>query len=460
MGEPRSSKSIIAADQGDFMNSKSENAKDVIGCDLAPDLQLNLNVRGLPPSATLAINERSDQLAGQGVKVYKMGLGQSPFPVPENIVDELKRNAFQKDYLPVKGLLELRHAVAEHHRRTFGIECTEDDVLIGPGSKELMFILQLVYYGDIVIPTPAWVSYAPQAQIIGRQIRLLHTQAENGWCLTPEQLDELCRSDPSRPRIVVLNYPSNPTGTTYSLEELRAIAEIASRYRVILLSDEIYGKLHHEGDHHSMVPIYPEGTIFSGGLSKWCGAGGWRLGLFVFPKCLRWLQDAMAVVASETYTATSAPIQYAAIRAYQESEEVDRYLYQVKRILRSIGRKLVTLFNATKVHVLSPNGAFYLFPDFKEYGERLKCIGITTSHEFCEHLLKETGIAMLPGMDFGRAPEELTARLAYVNFDGKKALEAANQIPASLFLDDDFLYSYCAGPIVATENLCKWLESL
>ena len=135
-------------------------------------------------------------------------------------------------------------------------------------------------------------------------------------------------------------------------------------------------------------------------------------------------------------------------------------MYQVKRILRSIGRKLVTLFNSTKDHVLSPHGAFYLFPDFKEYGERLKCLDITTSREFCEHLLKETGIAMLPGMDFGRTPEELTARLAYVNFDGKKALAAANQIPASLFLDDDFLYSYCAGPIVATENLCEWLGSL
>jgi aspartate aminotransferase len=442
------------------MRSKTETTGDVIGCDLAPELQLNLNVRGLPPSATLAINERSNQLAAQGVNVYKMGLGQSPFPVPEIIVDELRRNAFQKDYLPVKGLPELRHAVAEHHRREFGIECTEDDVLIGPGSKELMFILQLVYYGDIVIPTPAWVSYAPQAQIIGRQIRLLHTQAKNGWRLTPEQLDELCRSDPSRPRIVVLNYPSNPTGTTYSLEELQAIAEIASRYRVILLSDEIYGQLHHEGHHHSIVPLYPDGTIFSGGLSKWCGAGGWRLGLFVFPKCLRWLQDAMAVVASETFTATSAPIQYAAISAFQESEDIDRYLYQAKRILRSIGAKLVTLFDNTKVRVLSPHGAFYLFPDFREYGERLKNLGITTSHEFCEHLLKETGIAMLPGMDFGRVPEELTARLAYVNFDGKKALEAANQVPALLPLDDNFLYSHCEGPVVATENLCKWLESL
>jgi aspartate aminotransferase len=442
------------------MISKIENAEHAIGCDLAPDLQLNLNVRGLPPSATLAINERSNQLGKQGVAVFKMGLGQSPFPVPEPIVDELKRNAYQKDYLPVKGLLELRRAVAEHHHRTFGMECTADDVLIGPGSKVLMFILQLVYYGDIVIPTPAWVSYAPQAQIIGRQIRFLPTHAQNGWCLTPDRLDALCRSDPSRPRIVVLNYPSNPTGTTYDLEALQNIADIAKRYKVILLSDEIYGKLHHEGNHRSIVPLYPEGTIFSGGLSKWCGAGGWRLGLFVFPKCLRWLQDAMAVVASETFTSTSAPIQYAAIKAFQESEEIDRYLCQVNRILRSIGKKLISLFKTTAVDVLSPHGGFYLFPDFKEYGKKLQSLGITTSHAFCEHLLKETGIAILPGMDFGRAPEELTARLAYVNFDGKKALEAAAQVPTSLPLDDHFLYSYCAGPVVATEKLCKWLNSL
>jgi aspartate aminotransferase len=273
-------------------------------------------------------------------------------------------------------------------------------------------------------------------------------------------LDELCKSDPSRPRIVVLNYPSNPTGATYSLEELQAIAEVANKYRVILLSDEIYGKLHHKGDHHSIVPLYPEGTIFSGGLSKWCGAGGWRLGLFVFPKCLRWLQDAMAVVASETYTSTSAPIQYAAVKAFQESEEIDQYLYQVRRILRSIGRKLVSLLKDSEVDVLSPQGGFYLFPDFKGYVEKLKSRGITASHEFCEHLLEETGIAILPGRDFGRVAEELTARLAYVNFEGKKALVAANKIPPALPLNDNFLYSYCAEPIVATERLCNWLTSL
>ena len=198
------------------MASNTEDSKPKIGCDQSPEVQLNLNVRGLPTSATVAINERSDRLRREGRRIFKMGLGQSPFPVPGPLVKELQRNAFQKAYLPVRGLPELRQAVAKHHCRIFGIDCTPDDVLIGPGSKELMFILQLAYYGDLVIPTPAWVSYAPQAQIIGRQVRLLHTSAKNGWRLAPEQLDELCRTDPGRPRIVVLNYPSNPTGTGFA----------------------------------------------------------------------------------------------------------------------------------------------------------------------------------------------------------------------------------------------------
>ena len=114
-------------------------------------VSLNLNLRGMGPSATLAINERSAQLRAEGRDILRLGLGQSPFPVPEPVVEELRRNAHQKDYLPVKGLPELRRAVAEHHRRTFGIDRGAEDVLIGPGSKELMFLLQLVYYGDLVI---------------------------------------------------------------------------------------------------------------------------------------------------------------------------------------------------------------------------------------------------------------------------------------------------------------------
>jgi aspartate aminotransferase len=216
-------------------------------------VHLNLNVRGLRPSVTLAINEQSNALRDAGRTVYKLGLGQSPFPVPDPVIEALRANAFQKNYLDVKGLRELRDAVAGYRRRRHGTDCSGEDVLIGPGSKELMFLLQLVYYGDLVIPTPSWVSYAPQAHIIGRHVRWLSTRRDNGWRLTSDELERLCREDETRPRIVILNYPSNPTGLSYAPAELEAIAGVARAHGVVLLADEIYGELHHEGTHTSIA---------------------------------------------------------------------------------------------------------------------------------------------------------------------------------------------------------------
>ncbi len=427
-----------------------------------PEVQLNLNVRGLPPSATVTINEISDRLRSEGKRIFKMGLGQSPFPVPRPVVESLRANAHQKDYLPVRGLLALREAVARHHRRDFGIDRSPEEVLVGPGSKELMFILQLVYYGDLVIPTPTWVSYAPQAQIIGRHVRFLPTSARNGWKMTADQLDELCSVDPRRPRLLILNYPSNPTGSTYSELELKRLAEVARKYRIILLSDEIYAKLHHEGPHRSIVPFYPEGTIFSGGLSKWCGAGGWRLGLFVFPPGLNWLQTAMAAVASETFTSTSAPIQYAAVRAFEEDPEIERYLALSRSVLRALGRHLASRLLQAEIRVPRPQGGFYLFADFRRKARQLRARGIRTSDALCERLLEETGVAILPGSVFGREPSELTARISYVNFDGAAALEGAARAEVAAGageLDEAFLRRHCGETLEGIERICQWVDA-
>lgn len=423
-----------------------------------PAVNLNLNVRGLAESATLEINERSRELNRQGHQIFRLGLGQSPFPVPEPVVEELKVNAHQKDYLPVKGLPELRAAMAEYFQRTQQIECTQEECLIGPGSKELMFILQLVYYGDLVIPTPSWVSYAPQAHIIGRQIRWLPTHFEDEWRLTPEAIQSLCQQDPDRPRIVIVNYPNNPSGVTYSVDQLRRLARAARKYRVILLSDEIYGELDHQGHHVSIARFYPEGTIVSSGLSKWCGAGGWRLGGFLFPRSLRWLLDAMAVVASETYTSTSAPIQYAAVRAFRGGIEIEKYLAHSRRLLRALGNALATTLREAGARVPMPQGGFYLFPDFRAFREKLEARKITTSSELCSRLLEETGVAMLPGSEFGCEPTQLMARIAYVDFDGARALTAARRIPMRRELDAEFLEYYCASPLEAVRRLCEWLN--
>lgn len=423
-----------------------------------PGINLNLNVRGLAQSATLEINERSNRLLREGRQVFRLGLGQSPFPIPRPVVEELRANAHQKAYLPVKGLEMLRESVARYHHRSQRIDCSRENVLIGPGSKELMFILQLVYYGDLVIPTPSWVSYAPQAHIIGRHIRWLSTSLEDGCRLTPRELEALCETDPDRPRIIVINYPNNPSGCTYNPVQLKALAEVARRYRVVLLSDEIYGELHHQGHHVSMAKFYPEGTIVSSGLSKWCGAGGWRLGTFLFPSSLQWLLEAMSVVAGETYTSTSAPIQYAAIRAFNGSLQIEEYLVQSRRILRALGGLLARRLREAGVEVAGPQGAFYLFPDFSRFKEKLEGRQIRSSREFCENLLEATGVALLPGSSFGRDPKELTARLAYVDFDGARALTAAMQSPLQEELDEEFLRFYCKAPLTAVDRICEWIQ--
>ena len=421
----------------------------------APDVNLNLNVRGMRQSATVAINDRSNQLRVEGREVFKLGLGQSPFPVPSAVVTELQANAFQKDYLPVKGLPELRTSVADYHRRTQGMACDAQDVLIGPGSKELMFLLQLVYYGDLLIPTPAWVSYAPQATIIGRHIRWLHTRREDCWRLTAEQLEDLCKTDAHRPRVLILNYPSNPTGTTYAPDELQALAEVARRYKVVLLSDEIYGELHHQGTHVSIARYYPEGTIVSSGLSKWAGAGGWRIGTFAFPRNMQWLLDAMAAVASETYTSVSAPIQFAACRAFRGGIDIEKYLHHSRRILSSLGHWCTERLRAAGVCTARVDGGFYVFADFSR-SPVVRRLQLSGASALAERLLEDTGVAVLPGTVFGRDDEELQVRIAYVDFDGGRALFASQGVPSEQPLDETYLQTFCPNVTKAIERLCDW----
>ena len=422
-------------------------------------VNINLNVRGLSQSSTLAINEKSRQLIQEGRKVYKFGLGQSPFPVPEPVVESLRKHAHEKDSLPVRGLLPLREAIAAFNKRTQFIDSSPDDILIGPGSKELIFILQLVYYGDLIIPTPSWVSYFPQARIIGRHVQWVPTNVAEHYRLSPEKLDMLCRSDPNRPRIVILNYPSNPTGCTYPTEKLKELAAVARKYNIVLVSDEIYGMIHHHGQHVSIARFYPEGTIISSGLSKWCGAGGWRLGTFSFPPQLYWLREAMATVASETYTSTSAPIQYAAITAFEGGDYIDQYLDDSRRILRYMAKIIRQKLAAVYITMPQVNGGFYLYPDFNHYREKLKLHGIVTSAELCDRLLEETGVALLPGIDFGHQPDELVARLAYVDFDGKLALEKLS-LYRDKKLQESYLSDYCPSIWKGTKALCDWFTDL
>lgn len=424
-------------------------------------INLNLNIRGLTPSATLVINERSKMLEAEGNKIYRLGLGQSPFPVPESVQQALRNNTHQKNYLPVEGLPELREAIAKYHSRKNNVHYKRDNILVGPGSKELMFLLQLVYYGDLVIPTPSWVSYAPQAHIIGRQVRWITTRKSHYWKFDPGLLSEYLAKDVFCPRILILNSPSNPTGFSYTVDELKVMADLARKHKLVVLSDEIYAELHHGNGHQSIASYYPEGTIISSGLSKWCGAGGWRLGCFAFPDELMELQRGMAVAASETFTSTCAPIQYAAVTAFEFDEDIEQYVIDCRKILAKLGTYLFTRLSAAGLDLLPPQGGFYIFPDFEPFRDKLKAAGIETSYDLCESLLKDTGVATLPGAEFGRPDQELTLRIAYVDFEGKKALEAVqSRKNIDNLIDDAFLSKYCGPVVQATGKIEKWLRGL
>jgi aspartate aminotransferase len=227
------------------------------------------------------------------------------------------------------------------------------------------------------------------------------------------------------------------------------------RNGVVVLSDEIYGELEFQGQHTSIARFYEEGTIVASGLSKWCGAGGWRLGTMTFPAELRWLLEAMAVVASETYSATSAPIQYAAVRAFQGGSDIEAYLSRARRIMGAVCGTFQKALVAEGALCQPATGGFYLFPTFDPLAERLARRGIRTSPELCSRILDEAGVACLPGSDFGVSENKLFLRVALVNFDGARALGAlSNDGP----VNDAFLQNYCAPTMRAMDALVQWMR--
>eukprot|EP01084_Bolivina_argentea_P098407 176858_1 len=442
----------------------SSLSKRCVSTEFGPLPIVNSNLVEMGVSPSLGINELQMNLINEGRKVSRMGFGASPFPVPQCMQQRLIEHTNKKYYLPVKGLPELQECVANVYSKEHGLNYTADDISVSPGSKENLFILQLAYQADLILPSPAWVSYAPQAKIIGRRIKWIHTAKENGFKVTPEQLEEETLKYPDRPRILILNSPNNPTGMMYNENELKDIADICRKNRILVLSDEIYSPLTFDGlEFNSIAKYYPEGTIILNGLSKWSGAGGYRLGVFIFPSNLRWLQNAMAIIASETFSSASAPIQYAACAVWENyyGDEIQNYLKVSRTILNTLAAKSHEILQQIDgCYVNRSQGAFYTFPDFTNVpGLKQIC---PNSNIFDKFLLNECGVAGLGGSCFGRDPNELTIKFSFVDFDGRTIFDDLNNMPQDIESPqmDVFIRKHCSNTIEGFEAVRDLMNNL
>ena len=401
-------------------------------------------IKNLNLSATLKINEISKKLEQQGKEIIKFGFGESPFPVPKKVVDELKKNAHQKSYLSIQGLEDLRIAISKYESKKKNRNFSPEQIIVGPGSKELMFLLHISFDGDIILPTPSWVSYKPQSIIADNKYQRIETVAENNWYPSAESIEKLVLKNKEKNYLLILNSPNNPSGQV--CKNIKDISEIVKKYKIIVLSDEIYSELTFNESYESISNFCPEEVIVSNGLSKWCGAGGWRLGYFIIPNALNKLKNSMKVLASETFSAVSAPIQFAAISAFKDDHK--DYILKSKKILKAIGEYVYNNLKSNNVIMNKPMGGFYLMPEFinKKFN---------TSAEMCTDLLNKKSVAILPGSDFGFSEKKMISRLSYTDFDGKNFL---SKISIDTKVDEDLIKKLAPKIIEGTKRIKDWVE--
>lgn len=377
---------------------------------LAPHIERRMEL-----SPTLRINERVRAMWADGQEVYHLGFGESRFPVHPKLAQALRENVHHKSYVAAQGIPELREAVADFYTKHFHLPTTPDRVMVGPGSKALLYTLLTVLQGDLLLPTPSWVSYEPQARILGKPVRRIPAIPQEDHALKIDALRHTVATSEQEQHILLLNSPNNPTGQMMGADLVNQLARFCRQEQVTVISDEIYGLAGH-GDvlHHSMARAFPEGTVVLGSLSKHLSLGGWRLGVAVAPEgpAGQQLIQALRMVAGELWSCVAAPIQYAAVTAYRDDPEILAYIQECTRIHALRTRYLWQQLTALGIRCSQPRGGFYLFINLDRWAPQLAVRGIRTSTQLAEHLLEHYRLATLPGEAFGTPAPEMSLRLS------------------------------------------------
>ena len=372
-------------------------------------MKLSNRVLEMEESVTLASDARAKKLKTEGKDVLFLTLGQPDFHTPKNIQDAAVaaiRDGRASFYTVASGLPELKAAVNTHFERYYGYSVAANEVTFATGAKFSLytFFMAVVNPGDeVIIPTPYWVSYGDQVKMAEGVPVFVHAKEDNHFKVTVEQL-EAARTD--KTKVLVLNSPSNPTGMIYTREELLAIGNWAVEHDILILADDIYGRLVYNGNEFvpisSLSEVIRKQTIVINGVSKAYAMTGWRVGYAVGdPEII----SVMSKLTGQTTSNLTAVSQYATIEALtgpQDSVEVMRQAFEER--LNTI---YPLLCEVPGFEVVKPQGAFYLFPNVKK---AMEMKGYTDVTDFTTAILEEVGLALITGAGFG-APENV--RLSY-----------------------------------------------
>lgn len=366
-------------------------------------MKLSSRAERLKPSATLTITAKAKELKSQGVDVVGFGAGEPDFDSP----DHVKENAIKAirdgltKYTVVGGIDELKEAIIHRLWEDHGLEYEKSEIIVSTGAKHSLYNLTqvLIDSGDeVIVPAPYWVSYPEQVALAEGRPVILETREEDGFKIDTHELKKHINSNT---KALILNYPSNPTGATYNEEELRAIVEVAMDAGLIIISDEIYEKILYNGLKHTPVASLGEevkkSTILINGVSKTYSMTGWRIG---YAAGDRDVISAMSKLQGQSTSNPTSISQWAAIAAFSgPHDEIVRRTGEFEERKNYIVERL----NAVPgIHCLSPQGAFYVFPNVSGYYGR-QCNGkvIRDSLDFTEYMLVEAKVAVVPGVAFG-----------------------------------------------------------
>lgn len=404
--------------------------------ELTPKLQTP--VQTLQVSPTLRINQFIKEKRSQGACVAHFGFGQSPFQAPELMVEALKECASFNHYLPTQGLPQLREAIVDWLKHEFSVDAQPSQVFIGPGSKECLFQLLMMLEGEVLIPQGSWVSYQPQAKILNKPVSLLPTYEKDRYCLSAEVLKAHVTQN-THQKLLILNNPNNPTGQIYDPAELKEITKVCRKNNVIVISDEIYNRVLFEPDSfQSIQRFYPEGTVVTNGISKSFSGGGYRLGFALLPKNFESMFCTYNSLISETYSAVSTPIQYAATSLYQHFSKIKPYLDCCNHIHRWVLNYTYEQLSQLGFASTKPQAGFYLLVHLNEHRQALKKMSISTNKELCQHILENYGVAVLPASEFYFSDSFLGFRLSPVDYDGSVVLPVFSSQNAEMKLSEWF----------------------